>query len=87
MPIIKSAKKRMVQNLKRRQRNFRMRGKLHDTVRELQDTIKSGNKADAVKALSKSYKVIDTAVKKNILHRNTANRRKSSLAKAVDSIK
>lgn len=64
-----------------------MRSKLHEVVRNLQDIIKSGKKAEAIKELGASYKVIDTAVKKNILHRNTANRRKSSLAKAVDSIK
>jgi len=77
----------MVQNVVRRQRNFRMRSKVHEVVRGLTDIIKAGKKAEAAKALAGAYKVIDTAVKKNILHKNTANRRKSSLTKAIDAIK
>jgi len=87
MPIIKSAKKRMRQNSKRRQRNFRVRARVHEVVRELNDFAKEGKKKEAVEALSSAYKVLDTAVKKGILHKNTVNRRKSSLAKLVDGIK
>ena len=87
MPLIKSAKKRMRQNTKHRQRNFRVRARVHASIRELNDFTKEGKKKEATEALSKVYKVIDTAVKKNILHKNTANRRKSSLAKLVATIK
>lgn len=87
MPIIKSAKKRVLQNAKHRQRNFRVRSRVHEVVRNLTDLIKEGKKAEALIALSQAYKVIDTSVKKNILHKNTANRQKSALSKAVDAIK
>ena len=33
--------------------------------------------------LSESYKLIDKAAKRNVLHKNTAARRKSKLAKLV----
>ncbi|MBT6069074.1 30S ribosomal protein S20 [Candidatus Peregrinibacteria bacterium] len=87
MPIIRSAKKQMRQSLKNRQRNFRMRRTLHDAMRELSDLIKDGNKADATKALSAAYKVIDTAVKKNLLHQNNGNRKKSAFAKKIAEMK
>ena len=87
MPIIRSAKKQMRQSLKNRQRNFRMRRTLHDAMRELSDLIKDGNKADAPKALSAAYKVIDTAVKKNLLHQNNGNRKKSAFAKKIAEMK
>lgn len=37
----------------------------------------------AEKQLSVAYKVIDTAAKKNIIHKNNAARKKSMLAKVV----
>lgn len=87
MPLIKSAKKQMRQNAKNRQRNFRVRRALHDAIRQLSDLIKAEDKAGATKALSTAYKVIDTSVKKNIIHKNNGSRKKSKLAKLVDAMK
>lgn len=87
MPIIRSAKKQMRQSRKKQKRNYRMRGKLHDTVRNINDLIKEGNKVEATKALSGAYKVIDTAVKKNLIHKRNGARRKSRLAKQIDKLK
>ena len=39
--------------------------------------------AAAKKALPELYSVIDTAAKKNLIHKNNANRKKSRLAKAI----
>lgn len=87
MPIIKSAKKRAKQALVRRDRNFNVRTALKKGIRNLTDSVKAGEKKAAEGFLQKAYKVIDMATKKKILHRNTAARRKSSLAKMVSNIK
>lgn len=87
MPIIKSAKKRAKQSLVARKRNYNVRTALKKAIRNVADAVKAGKKEDATKALSTAYKVIDTADKKNILHKNTAARRKSKLAKEVSAVK
>lgn len=86
MPIIKSAKKRVKQTIKRRDRNYLTRTALKKSIRSVTDLVKTGKKPDAEKALQKAYKTIDTATKKNILHPNTAARRKSSLAKQIKAL-
>lgn len=76
MPIIKSAVKRMKQDAKRRARNI-----------SLKRDIKSASKAFLAKptaeGLSKVQSAIDTAVKKNLLKKNTAARKKAQLSKVA----
>ncbi len=86
MPIIKQAKKRVKQAAVRQERNYSVRTALRKAIRTVADASKAGKKADAEKGLSVAYKVIDTATKKNILHKNTAARRKSALAKMVGAL-
>lgn len=86
MPIIKQAKKRVMQAAKRQKRNYGVRTGVRKALRTVADAVKAGDKAAAEKALTAAYKVIDTATKKGILHANTAARRKSSLAKMIAGI-
>lgn len=76
MPIIKSAIKRMKQTIVRRERNV-----------GIKKDIKSATKAFAAKptaeALSKAQSEYDKAVKKGLIKKNTAARRKANLAKAA----
>ncbi len=83
MPIIKSAKKKARQAITHRDRNYLTRTALKKAIRALEDSVKSGNKAESEKALTAAYKIIDTAAKKKILESRTADRRKSMLAKKV----
>ncbi len=87
MPIIKSAKKRVIQSRKRQARNYNVRTAVRKAIRSVNDAVKNGDKESAEKALSKAYKIIDTAAKKRVLQKNTASRRKSKLAHFVASIK
>lgn len=80
MPIIKSAIKRARQNDVRRMRRQPFKTHLKTVIRSYTDLIKEGKKADAAKMLPQLQKVIDTATKKQILHKNTANRKKSRLS-------
>ena len=86
MPIIKSAIKRVKQARKRQVRNYATRSEAKTYAKKVLAFSKEGDKEKAEANLKKAYKIIDTAAKKSILHKNTAARRKSRLAKAVASI-
>jgi len=74
MPIIKSAIKRAKQTIKRRERNI-------VTKRSFRDAIKEFNAAPTAATLSAAQSALDTAVKKNVLEKRTASRRKAQLSK------
>ncbi|MBT4384167.1 30S ribosomal protein S20 [Candidatus Peregrinibacteria bacterium] len=86
MPILKSAKKRVLQTKVRQARNYNTRTALRKAIRAVLDAVDASDSAAAEKALQVAFKAIDTAEKKNILHKNTAARRKSSLARSVAAI-
>ncbi len=83
MPIIKSAKKALRQNIKRRAKNKVVKRNLKSTVKEIRALITSEKTGDAQKKLSAVYKVIDKAAKTGIIKHNSAARRKSSIAKLL----
>jgi small subunit ribosomal protein S20 len=86
MPNTKSAIKALRQNIKRRKINLKTTGKIKDAVRELKKTaVAKPGEVQAI--LKKAYSAIDKAAKKRIIHKNTANRKKSRLAKLVAKIK
>lgn len=76
MPIIKSAIKRAKQTIKRRDRNVGIK-------RDIKDAVKAFMAKPSATTLSKAQSEIDTAVKKNLLDKNTASRRKANLSKAA----
>ena len=82
MPITKSAKKAMRQTYSRTERNKATRTKVKTYMKKVLVLSKT-DPEKAKKVLPTAYKVIDTACKKNALHKNNANHKKSRLAKAV----
>ena len=74
MPIIKSAIKRAKQATVRRERNVA-------TKKDVKSAVKTFHAKPTAKTLAAAQSEIDTAVKKNVLNKNTAARRKSALAK------
>jgi small subunit ribosomal protein S20 len=87
MPNTKSAKKALKVSEKKRSRNRRYNELTKESVKAL-EALLSNEKKDTKKiaeALSAVYSRIDTLEKKNILHANTAARRKSTFAKLVKS--
>jgi ribosomal protein S20 len=73
MPIIKSAIKRAKQTIKRRERNVGIK-------RDIKDATKAFMAKPTAKGLSAAQSEIDTAVKKGLIKKNTAARRKSQLS-------
>ncbi|HET7630200.1 MAG TPA: 30S ribosomal protein S20 [Candidatus Saccharimonadales bacterium] len=76
MPIIKSAAKRVRQATKRRQQN-------QITKRNLKEAVKAFVAKPSAKLLSEAQSQLDTAVKKGVLNKRTAARRKSGLSKVA----
>ena len=83
----KSALKRARQNLKRRARNRHQRSTLRTATRDFRSLLEAKDVENAEKSFSSIQKVLDKAVTKGILHRNTAARSKSRLAAALKKIK
>lgn len=76
VPIIKSAIKRMHQTAKRRARNV-------TTKKNLKGAVKAFMLKPTATGLQAAQSELDTAVKKNILKKNTASRRKAQLSKVA----
>ena len=76
MPIIKSAVKRMRQTAKRRERNVGIK-------KDIKGAVKAFVAEPSAKNLSKAQSELDKAVKKGLIKKNTAARRKASLADAA----
>lgn len=76
MPIIKSAIKRMKQTIKRRDRNVAVK-------RDIKTAVKAFLAKPSSEGLSQAQSEIDTAVKKKLISKNTAARRKSNLVKTA----
>jgi small subunit ribosomal protein S20 len=78
VPKIKSAIKRVKISLRNQERNKSWRSAVR-TVRNKVTAATEGESYDS--ALSSAYSVIDRAVSKGVLHKNSAARKKSKLAK------
>jgi len=83
---IKSGLKRRRQDEVRRSRNRAARTRVRNAIRELRDAIAAGDAAELKKLLPHTVSVIDTSVRKGVLHRNTADRFKSRLSSQVGSL-
>ena len=83
MPIIKSAIKRARQQETRRSRNLQVKRAVHRDTRAVLDALAAGDTEAVAAKLREAQSEIDRAVKKGALHKNTAARRKSRLAKQI----
>ena len=74
MPVIKSAVKKLRQDIKRTKKNDDFRHRLDLSV-------KAAKKSPTPAKISEATSMVDKAVKNNLMHRNKAARIKSSLSK------
>jgi len=82
MPNIKSAIKRVKVTEKKRERNTRVRSRVRNSIRRFRRSLLDAS-ADSNEALVAAISQIDRAASKGVLHKRTAARRKSRLAKAM----
>ena len=87
MPIKKAAKKWLRQSKKRRLRNIKVKEGLKKIIKKVRALIEEKKFEEAKKALIEAYSKLDKAVKYGVIKKNTASRKKSRLAKALNKIK
>ena len=83
MPIIKSAKKADKASKRKHVFNLRRTRDMKMVVKEVKELVAKGNASEAEKKLPEAYKAIDKAAKNGVIKKNTANRKKSLLARTL----
>ncbi len=83
MPIIKSAKKALRQNIRRRKTNVKRKTELKSVIKQFKKLVVEGKKEEAQKYLSQVYKKLDKSAKVNLIKKNKASRLKSRLSKKL----
>jgi small subunit ribosomal protein S20 len=81
-----SALKRHRQSEKRRARNQALKTRLRHLVRGVRAAISSRDPQAAAEQLARAARALDKAVTKGVLHRNSASRKVSRLARAVSRL-
>lgn len=81
MPIIKSAKKRVRVTARATERNRGTRNKLRTTFKSFVASVSGGKKT--AESHADAQRALDTAVKKGVMHKNKAARKKAQLARAM----
>lgn len=81
-----SAKKRIRQNATRRAVNRWRKGQVKDAVKNFDEAVRSGDQAKAAQQLQAVYRKLDQVAAKGSIHKNTAARRKSRLAKKANAL-
>jgi len=82
MPNNKQAKKRMTQDEERAAANKVIRTRMRSSMKKV---LQAATPEEALKALPEATKRVDKAAKKNIIHGNSAARKKAQLARATKS--
>ncbi|GAB3945178.1 30S ribosomal protein S20 [Corynebacterium tapiri] len=86
MANIKSQKKRVITNEKRRQRNQAIRSAVRTDIRKFREAVEAGSKENAGELLRVASRSLDKAVTKGVFHRNNAANKKSRMAAAFNKM-
>lgn len=86
MANIKSAKKRILVNRTKAERNKAIKSGVKTAVKKVEAAAAANDKEAAAAALLNATSVIDKATTKGVYHKNTASRKVSRLAKIVNNI-
>ena len=86
MANIKSQKKRILTNERRRLRTKSVKSSLHTAIRGLRSAIAEGDKDKAGELLVATSRKLDKAATKGVIHKNQAANKKSALAQAFNKL-
>ncbi|MGC8739001.1 MAG: 30S ribosomal protein S20 [Candidatus Hydrogenedens sp.] len=84
MANIKSQKKRIITNEKRRMKNASIRSAMKTMIKKAYQSLNADDKNLREMAIKKAIQIIDRACSKGVIHKNSAARRKSRLMKRVN---
>ena len=83
MANIKSSKKRIATNEKKKSQNVMVKSDLKTSVKKLKACVTEGDKKAAEAQLSEVFSKLDHAAQENIIHKNKAANNKAALSKLV----
>ncbi len=83
MPRRKTSLKRKRADKKRHLKNLRVKKALKKTIKNFQALLNEKKTSEAKALLAKLFSQLDKAAKKRVLHPNTADRKKSRLARKL----
>ena len=86
MANIKSAKKRILVNQTKYERNKSVKSAVKTAVKKVEAAVEANDKAAANEALIAATKLIEMADSKGIFHKNNVARKVSRLTKLVNTI-
>ena len=86
MANIKSAKKRILVNQTKADRNKAIRSAVKTSMKKVEAAVSAKDKEAASAALTAAISTIDKAASKGVYHKNNAARKVARLSKAVNSI-
>lgn len=86
MANIKSAKKRILVNRTKAERNKAIKSGVKTAIKKVSAAVEANDKAAAQAALVAATATIDKAASKGVYHKNTASRKVSRLAQAVNKM-
>ena len=86
MANIKSAKKRILVNRTKAERNKAIRSEVKTAMKKVEASVKAGNKEQAIANLNVATSLLDRSVVKGIFHFKTVAREKARLTHLVNSL-
>ena len=86
MPNKKSAKKRVLTSERNRLYNKYWTSRCKTAVKRLLEAAEAGDQDEALKTFNVAQSVIDKAVVKGVMHKNTAARRKALMARSLKAM-
>jgi len=87
MPNIKSQKKRVKTNEKKRAFNSAFKSSMRTAIKKVKVAVEANDKEAALTNLAYANKKLDKAHQKGMLHKNSVSRKKSTLQKLVNTVK
>ena len=87
MANLRNAIKEIRKTRSRTIRNLKQKREMKKVIKKVRDFADKGKKKEAEKAYVLATKKIDKTAKNHVIHKNTASRYKSRLAKRINKIK
>jgi small subunit ribosomal protein S20 len=87
MPNTKSAERRMRNSARKQLQNHSIKSRLHTLEKNYLELLTAGKKEDAANSLRTLSSAFDKAAKSGVVHRATADRKKSRLALRLAKVK
>ena len=86
MPNIKSSKKDVIRSKVAYEKNKADKSEMKTVIKKFEAALAGGDKAAAEVAYKLAVQIVDKAVSKGILHKNTAARKKSSMTLRLNKL-